>query len=134
LEHLRLSDTAGVLTPGRTADLTALFVTKGFTVEFHAHNDLGLANANSLVSALNGASYVDTTLLGVGERAGNACLSRFLRMLSMTPHLESDLGARKAAKLEESFRPVLERDDYLDSLVRSKSSDITDLVRQYAGG
>ncbi|VTM13158.1 2-isopropylmalate synthase [Raoultella terrigena] len=40
----------------------------------HAHNDLGLAAANTLAAVRAGASSVNTTVLGLGERAGNAAL------------------------------------------------------------
>jgi len=40
----------------------------------HCHNDLGLATANSLSGVLNGASQIECTINGIGERAGNAAL------------------------------------------------------------
>jgi homocitrate synthase NifV len=40
----------------------------------HAHDDLGLATANTLAAALGGATHVNTTVNGLGERAGNAAL------------------------------------------------------------
>ena len=43
-------------------------------IEMHAHDDLGLATANTLAAALAGASHLNTTVNGLGERAGNAAL------------------------------------------------------------
>jgi len=43
-------------------------------LEMHAHDDLGLATANTLAAVLGGASHVNTTVHGLGERAGNAAL------------------------------------------------------------
>ena len=43
-------------------------------IEMHAHDDLGLATANTLAAALAGATHVNTTVNGLGERAGNAAL------------------------------------------------------------
>lgn len=43
-------------------------------LEMHAHDDLGLATANSLAAALAGATHINTTVNGLGERAGNAAL------------------------------------------------------------
>ena len=40
----------------------------------HAHNDLGMATANTLAAVSAGATSVNTTILGLGERAGNAAL------------------------------------------------------------
>jgi homocitrate synthase NifV len=122
--HVRLSDTAGVLTPLATEDLTRLFVGEGFTVEFHAHNDLGMANANTLISVLSGASYVDATLLGVGERAGNACMSDILRILLECRDITFLPNYEEAIEIEESFRSVLIRDDYIESLIKSYHGEI----------
>jgi len=44
----------------------------------HCHNDLGLAVANSLAAAFAGASQVEVTLSGIGERAGNCSLEEFV--------------------------------------------------------
>jgi homocitrate synthase NifV len=45
-------------------------------VFFHGHNDLGLATANSLAAVLGGASGLDVTVNGLGDRAGNASLEQ----------------------------------------------------------
>jgi homocitrate synthase NifV len=123
---VRISDTVGLLTPGRTRTLVEDFCQKGFRVEFHAHNDLGLAGTNSLVAALSGASYIDTTLMGVGERAGNAGLSEFLALAELAPSLCLTIKSKKARELEEHFRLFLKRDEYINTLFRSPWSDITD--------
>ncbi|MDR2459836.1 MAG: homocitrate synthase [Deltaproteobacteria bacterium] len=125
VKYVRLSDTVGVLTPGRTLLLVELFKTRGFTVEFHAHNDLGLANANSLIAAQYGADYVDTTLAGIGERAGNASLYGFVQMAESSPFLSLDINSQQAMSLEEEYRPYFVREEFLKSLVSSKASDIT---------
>lgn len=51
------------------------------TVIFHGHNDLGLATANSLAAVLAGASVVDATINGLGDRAGNASLEQVAVLL-----------------------------------------------------
>jgi homocitrate synthase NifV len=43
-------------------------------IEIHAHNDLGLATANTLAALRAGATHANTTVNGLGERAGNAAL------------------------------------------------------------
>ena len=50
----------------------------------HGHNDRGLAVANTLESILSGAHYVHGTMLGIGERNGNAALDTVL--LNLSPH------------------------------------------------
>ena len=48
----------------------------GLSFEFHAHNDYGLATANCLAAVRAGAEGLHTTVNGLGERAGNACLAQ----------------------------------------------------------
>lgn len=73
--RFRFADTLGVMEPFNTLaifqKLRAMF---DLELEMHAHDDLGLATANSLAAALGGASHVNTTVNGLGERAGNAAL------------------------------------------------------------
>lgn len=69
---VRIADTVGVLTPTRTKELVrAIKEYSDIKIELHVHNDLGMAVANSIVGAKEGADYIDCTLFGIGERAGN---------------------------------------------------------------
>jgi homocitrate synthase NifV len=69
----RYADTVGILDPEKTAaELGWLARECAMPIEFHAHDDFGLAAANSLAAARAGAAALDATLLGIGERAGNA--------------------------------------------------------------
>ncbi|MBU1041845.1 MAG: pyruvate carboxyltransferase [Proteobacteria bacterium] len=73
--RIRLSDTVGVLTPLSTARLVETFVRElPVPVAFHGHNDLGMATANAVTALECGASFVDVSVLGLGERAGIAAL------------------------------------------------------------
>ena len=73
--RIRLSDTVGVLTPLSTARLVETFVREfAVPVAFHGHNDLGMATANAVTALECGASFVDVSALGLGERAGIAAL------------------------------------------------------------
>ncbi len=47
-------------------------------ISVHCHNDLGLAVANSLAAILNGATQVECTINGLGERAGNAAVEELI--------------------------------------------------------
>ncbi|MBS0355758.1 MAG: homocitrate synthase [Proteobacteria bacterium] len=73
--RLRFADTLGVMEPfgtfERFADLRA---NCDLELEMHAHDDLGLATANTLAAVRAGATHVNTTVNGLGERAGNAAL------------------------------------------------------------
>lgn len=54
---------------------------KGITISVHCHNDLGLATANSLAAIKSGATQVECTINGIGERAGNASLEEIVMAL-----------------------------------------------------
>jgi homocitrate synthase NifV len=73
--RFRFADTLGVLDPFEThARIARLRAAIGIEIEIHAHDDLGLATANSLAAIRAGATHVNTTVNGLGERAGNAAL------------------------------------------------------------
>jgi homocitrate synthase NifV len=73
--RFRFCDTVGVLDPLATYDKVHRLVNHlAIPVEMHTHNDLGLATANALAGIRAGARSVNTTVNGLGERAGNAAL------------------------------------------------------------
>ncbi|MEO5374095.1 MAG: homocitrate synthase [Alphaproteobacteria bacterium] len=73
--RFRFADTLGILDPFATHALfRRLRAATDLELEIHAHDDLGLATANSLAAVLGGATHVSTTVNGLGERAGNAPL------------------------------------------------------------
>ncbi len=76
---VRIADTVGVLTPNRTKELVRMVRDySDIKIEMHIHNDLGMAVANSVVGAKEGADYIDCTLFGIGERTGNCNLYEFV--------------------------------------------------------
>ncbi|NNJ61335.1 MAG: homocitrate synthase [Dactylosporangium sp.] len=75
VERLRWADTVGMVEPfGLRTRLSCLISAVPTAWEIHAHDDFGLATANSLAGVLAGATWVSTTVGGLGERAGNAPL------------------------------------------------------------
>ncbi|MBN2703056.1 MAG: hypothetical protein JXR23_02500 [Pontiellaceae bacterium] len=76
--RLRIADTVGVMNPFQTVamfkELKAVVPT--LELAFHAHNDLGMATANTLAAFEGGAIAADVTATGIGERAGNAALEQ----------------------------------------------------------
>jgi homocitrate synthase NifV len=73
--RFRFADTLGVLDPFKTYDMfRRLCWETDLELEFHGHDDLGLATANTLAAVRGGADCVSTCVLGLGERAGNAAL------------------------------------------------------------
>ncbi len=73
--RLRFADTLGVMEPFGVFDtIASLRSVCDLEIEMHAHDDLGLATANTLAACRAGATHVNTTVNGLGERAGNAPL------------------------------------------------------------
>jgi 2-isopropylmalate synthase len=65
---------------------------KKATISVHCHNDLGLAVANSLAAIRAGASQVECTLNGIGERAGNAAIEEIVMMLNVRKDIFNDVS------------------------------------------
>lgn len=94
--RVRYADTLGCLTPTMTKTIISHLVEQiSLPLEFHGHNDFGLATANSLCALEAGASALSATLCGLGERAGNASLEELAASLSFLYGREStlDLGS-----------------------------------------
>ena len=73
--RFRFADTVGIMEPFAVYEIIrALRASSGLEIEMHAHDDLGLATANTLAAIRGGATHVNTTVHGLGERAGNAPL------------------------------------------------------------
>jgi homocitrate synthase len=71
VHRLGVADTVGVATPAQVSALVHQLVRlTGLDVEFHGHNDSGCAIANACAALEAGATHIDTTILGIGERNG----------------------------------------------------------------
>lgn len=82
VERVRYADTVGILYPEKTFKiLTQIKQTIDISIEFHAHNDFGMAVANSVAAVMAGAEFVDTTFGGIGERAGNCNYVKLIKAL-----------------------------------------------------
>ncbi|HEX5711009.1 MAG TPA: homocitrate synthase [Sulfuricurvum sp.] len=98
--RFRYCDTIGIMTPTQTfQEIKSLSDLNLLPIEMHTHNDFGLANANALSGMDAGAISMNTTVMGLGERAGNASFEQILMALkhlygearSIDPHLIRDL-------------------------------------------
>ncbi len=101
-DRLRYCDTIGILDPFTTFDrIKVLRERAGIDIEMHTHNDFGMATANALAGIKAGANHVGVTVMGLGERAGNAAMEEVVMSLK---HIEGiDLGFRT-----EMFRAMAE--------------------------
>jgi homocitrate synthase NifV len=111
--RLRIADTVGVAEPFSLRSLVEALAAAapGLDLEFHGHDDLGLATANSLAAVAGGAAAVSVTVNGLGERAGNAALEEVVAALRFTAGVETGIDAarlpavcRRVAEL--SGRPI----------------------------
>ncbi len=105
VSRIRFADTVGVMTPTRTYQaIRDIVENTGVEVEMHAHNDLGMAVANSIVAAKAGSNYIDTTILGIGERAGNCDFLKFIRAASI---YDFGVTEKTAAAVQQSTLGIL---------------------------
>ncbi|NCO65935.1 MAG: homocitrate synthase [Candidatus Aquicultor secundus] len=101
-DRLRFCDTVGILDPFQTFSVIKDFKKAvGLEIEMHTHNDFGMATANALAGIKAGAAWVNTTVNGLGERAGNAALEEVIMAMKYLGHI--DLGFKT-----EMFRELSE--------------------------
>ena len=76
-------------------------------ISCHCHNDLGMATANSIAGAVNGARQIECTINGIGERAGNTALEEVVMVFKQHPYLNlyTDINSKQ---LNEMSRLVSE--------------------------
>ncbi|MEA3224061.1 MAG: 2-isopropylmalate synthase [Thermodesulfobacteriota bacterium] len=87
-DTINIPDTVGYTTPQEFFDLVSYIKTnvkaaQDIAISVHCHNDLGLATANSISAILAGATQVECTINGIGERAGNASLEEVVMALNV---------------------------------------------------
>lgn len=110
--RFRFADTLGVLDPFATYErIAALRAASDLEIEMHAHDDLGLATANTLAAVRAGATHVNTTVNGLGERAGNAPLEEVVLGLRQCYGIDTGIDLRGFPALSErvasaSGRPI----------------------------
>lgn len=98
--RFRFCDTVGILDPFTTYEKVCKLVNLlSIPVEMHTHNDLGLATANALSGIRAGAESVNTTVNGLGERAGNAALEEVVMALKRIYGVELGIDTRRLLEL-----------------------------------
>jgi 2-isopropylmalate synthase len=85
---LNVPDTVGYTLPGEFSTLIRtvherIVRDRNVTISVHCHNDLGLAVANSIAAVEAGATQVECTINGIGERAGNASLEELVMAIAV---------------------------------------------------
>lgn len=94
VEKVRISDTVGVWNPLQvfSAFQELVSAVHSLKLEFHGHNDLGMATANTIAALQAGAGCVSVTVNGLGERAGNAALEQVV--MAIQHSLRGDSGVK----------------------------------------
>lgn len=112
IRRFMLPDTLGILNPYDTLAHVQRMIKRfpELHFDFHAHNDYDLATSNVYAAVLGGARGVHCTVNGLGERAGNACLSSVVALIH--DQLKRDTGVdetkiNKVSRIVESFSGVL---------------------------
>lgn len=80
-DRVSIADTTGSAHPLEFYDLVKRVVRLGLPVNIHCHNDLGLAMANAIAGIEAGATLVDATVNGIGERSGIVDLAQIVSVL-----------------------------------------------------
>ena len=99
--RLRLADTVGVLHPQSTAGMILKLksTVPALPLEFHGHNDLGMATANTVSALLAGAEAASVTVNGLGERAGNAALEEVVMALRVAARMDCGVDTKSLCTL-----------------------------------
>jgi isopropylmalate/homocitrate/citramalate synthase len=102
-------DTLGIATPEAVAGLvgrTVELVGTDVPVHFHGHNDFGLATAAAVAAVQAGAAWIQGTINGMGERAGNANLLEVALALDALYGVETSLRLERAREVSERVREL----------------------------
>jgi len=122
-----LCDTNGGCLPHEVYEITKQVVEKLKTpIGLHCHNDSGNAVANSIQGVLAGASHVQGTINGIGERCGNADLCQII------PNLELKLGFRTSSQGVERLRKLVALSRYVYELAHLPSNPYQPFVGKNA--
>ena len=103
VRRVGLADTVGIATPRQVyATVAAVRAAVPCEIEFHGHNDAGCAVANAYCAYEAGATHLDVTVLGIGERNGIASLGAVVaRLASLNPAM--------VARYDLALLPELDR-------------------------
>ncbi|MEA5574526.1 homocitrate synthase [Calothrix sp. UHCC 0171] len=98
--RFRFCDTVGILNPATTYNQVSHLVSHlSIVVEMHMHDDFGLAMANTLAGIEAGATSVNTTVNGIGERAGNAPLEEVVMALKYLYSVPTGINTKRLVEI-----------------------------------
>jgi len=101
-DRIRFCDTIGLMEPFRCYEaIKTLAESTGLEIEMHTHNDFGMAVANAMAGIRAGANWVNVTVAGLGERAGNAALEEVVMALKYIEGVEIDVDTTRFREIGE---------------------------------
>ncbi len=99
-DRLRFCDTIGIMEPFRTYKvIRELIEHTGLEIEMHTHNDFGMAVANAIAGIHAGATWVNVTVGGLGERAGNAAYEEVVMALKYLEGLDLNVDTTRFTEI-----------------------------------
>jgi len=112
-DRFRFCDTLGILDPFAMFEKVSFLRTSvpEVDIEVHTHNDLGMATANAIAGIKAGARFVNTTVNGLGERAGNAALEEVVMGLKHACGIDTGIDTHRFREMslfvaKASHRPL----------------------------
>lgn len=111
-DRFRFCDTLGIMDPFTMYDKVAWLRASvpEVAIEVHTHNDLGMATANAIAGIRAGARFVNTTVNGLGERAGNAALEEVVMGLKHACGIETGIDTHRFRELSLLVAKASRRD------------------------
>ncbi len=96
-DRFRFCDTLGIMDPFSMFDKVTFLrnAVPEVDIEVHTHNDLGMATANAIAGIRAGARFANTTINGLGERAGNAALEEVVMGLKHACGIETGIDTHR---------------------------------------
>ncbi|MDR1892800.1 MAG: homocitrate synthase [Oscillospiraceae bacterium] len=110
IHRIRLADTVGIMTPSvarRALKDFILHTGEKSSLGCHMHNDLGMALANTIEMLKEGCDYADTTVLGIGERAGNCDFYGLIR--ATAPLFDFGISTITAMEAQKEISAVMSK-------------------------
>src|SRR5262249_52897226 len=103
-DEVSVVDTIGVCAPETVEYLVSQvrsWVGPNVSIHWHGHNDMGLATASAIAAVRGGADWIQGTINGMGERAGNADICEVALALQFLYHVPVEMDLSKAREVSE---------------------------------
>ena len=101
-DRVRYCDTLGILEPLRTYRIIKDVIDNAqVPIEMHTHNDFGMATANAVAGIQAGAIFLSTTVMGIGERTGNAPLEELVMASKYILNMDTGIETARFREIAE---------------------------------